>query len=75
LAQVDDILDHESMSVEPATHDGFLEALDLYRRRPDKDYSLVDCHSMLLMRRHRLAEVLTSDHGFEQEGFRILLSR
>jgi predicted nucleic acid-binding protein len=50
----------------------FLAGLDLYRARPDKGYSLTDCMSMLIMRREGLAEILTHDRHFEQEGFRAL---
>ena len=51
----------------------FDAALDLYRRRPDKAYSLVDCMSMVICQEQDIGEVLTHDHHFEQEGFTILL--
>jgi uncharacterized protein len=51
---------------------GFLDALALYKARPDKEYSLTDCISMQVMRREGLTEALTNDHHFTQEGFRIL---
>lgn len=54
------------------SHDTFLHALDLYEHRLDKEYSLVDCASMLAMRTRGIAEVLTHDHHFTQEGFQIL---
>ena len=47
--------------------------LDLYRRRLDKTYSLVDCMSMVLCSRMKITEVLTGDRDFVQEGFAILL--
>ena len=50
----------------------FLDDLLLYESRLDKNYSLVDCVSMQVMRREGLTEVLTNDHHFTQEGFRIL---
>lgn len=50
-----------------------LAAMTFYHSRPDKEYSLTDCISMLTMRDRRLTEVLTNDHHFEQEGFDILL--
>jgi len=56
----------------PQSRDSFLAGLDLYRARPDKAYSLVDCISMLTMRREGLTDVLTNDRHFEQEGFRAL---
>ena len=50
----------------------FLAGLQLYRARPDKGFSLVDCISMQAMRKEGLTEVLTNDRHFEQEGFRAL---
>lgn len=40
---------------------------------PDKGYSLTDCISMNVMRAQGMAEVLTHDGHFAQEGFTILL--
>ena len=47
----------------------FLHALDRYAARPDKEYSLVDCMSMVLMERLGIRHVLTNDHHFAQAGF------
>ena len=46
--------------------------LALYEARPDKDYSLTDCRSMVALRALGISEVLTNDHHFTQEGFTIL---
>ena len=51
----------------------FSERLDLYTRRPDKEWSLTDCISFVVMQRHHVADALTADHHFEQAGFNILL--
>jgi uncharacterized protein len=40
--------------------------------RRDKAYILPDCASMLAMRCEGIVEVLTNDHHFTQEGFRVL---
>ncbi|HUR83370.1 MAG TPA: PIN domain-containing protein [Thermoanaerobaculia bacterium] len=58
--------------VEPVSRELFLLALDLYSRRPDKAYSLVDCMSMVLMRQRGIEHVLTNDHHFRQEGFTVV---
>jgi len=50
----------------------FEQALALYERRLDKEYSLVDCMSMTLMRRRDITGILTNDHHFQQEGFVVL---
>jgi predicted nucleic acid-binding protein len=41
--------------------------------RHDKAWSLTDCTSFVVMRQHRLTEALTTDHHFEQAGFKMLL--
>ena len=58
--------------VVPPNRGSFHGGLELYRARPDKGYSLVDCISMQTMRREGLTDVLTNDRHFEQEGFRAL---
>jgi predicted nucleic acid-binding protein len=49
------------------------EAWSLWRSRPDKEWSLVDCASFVVMQRRGLTEALTTDHHFEQAGFVRLL--
>ena len=49
------------------------DAWDLWRNRPDKDWSLVDCASFVVMTRLGLTEAVTADHHFEQAGFVRLL--
>lgn len=61
-----------SVDVLPQTRSDFDAALALYEARPDKEYSLTDCRSMLAMKSLGLTEVLTNDHHFTQEGFTIL---
>ena len=53
----------------------FLRGLELYERRADKAYSLVDCISMNSMRDEGITEILTSDHHFAQEGYTVLLRK
>lgn len=59
--------------IDPATHESFEQAIDLYGARPDKNWSMTDCLSFLVMNRRQLTQALTSDHHFEQAGFTILL--
>lgn len=51
----------------------FDEGLELYRNRLDKDWSLTDCISFVVMQRQGIIEALTGDHHFEQAGFKALL--
>jgi predicted nucleic acid-binding protein len=37
---------------------------------PTRNWSLTDCLSFLVMERRGLAQALTTDHDFEQAGFR-----
>ena len=60
------------VDVLPQTRTDFDAALVLYEARPDKEYSLTDCRSMLAMRGLGLTEILTNDHHFTQEGFTVL---
>lgn len=55
--------------VVPVSHDLFLAGLDRYAARPDKEFSHVDCMSMVLMEEHGIRHVLTNDHHFSQAGF------
>ena len=63
------ILDYPEVEVVLHTTDLFLDGLELYEKRLDKSYSLVDCMSMEVMRGRGLTDVLTHDHHFTQEGF------
>lgn len=49
------------------------KAMALLQARPDKTYSLCDAVSFVLMRQRKISDALTTDHHFEQEGFRKLL--
>jgi len=48
--------------------------LDLFARRTDKDWSLTDCVSFVVMEGENLTEALTGDNHFEQAGFKALLA-
>ena len=69
---VEGILASSVIRVIRQSRESFLAGLRLYRARPDKGYSLVDCISMQAMRKEGLTEVLTNDRHFEREGFRAL---
>jgi predicted nucleic acid-binding protein len=51
----------------------FLAGISLYEARPDKDWSLTDCISFVVMEREKIGQALTADHHFEQAGFVALL--
>ena len=54
---------------------GLLErAIALFGERADKDWSLTDCTSFVVMQDIGLTEALTADRHFEQAGFVVLLA-
>ncbi len=48
-------------------------AWQLLKTRADKNWSLVDCASFVLMRQRGITDAFTTDHHFEQAGFTRLL--
>ena len=53
----------------------FQKAWSLYRERPDKEWSLTDCASFVVMRERGINLAFTSDKHFEQAGFVRLLEK
>lgn len=74
VRMVQAILSNANIRVVPQSRDSFLGGLNLYGERPDKGYSVTDCISMNTMRSDGIADVLTNDHHFAQEGFTVLIS-
>ena len=59
--------------VVPPTQELFERGVDFYDRRPDKEWSLTDCISFVVMTEQGITDALTGDHHFEQAGFIALL--
>ena len=66
---VEQIFKDEDTTVLLHNHEDFLKALGFYKLRLDKGYGLTDCASMNAMRELGIAEILSNDRHFEQEGF------
>lgn len=49
--------------------------IGLHRDRPDKEWSLTDCISFIVMRERGITRALAYDHHFEQAGYEALLRR
>ena len=61
------------VEIVPQTDEQFQAALTFYAQRPDKEWSLVDCASFLIMQERNLTEALAHDEHFQQAGFVPLL--
>jgi predicted nucleic acid-binding protein len=48
-------------------------AMQLYGTQHDKNWSLTDCFSFVVMEQRRVAQALTTDHPFCQAGFEAVL--
>jgi len=58
----------------PASRELFRNGCELHAERPDKEWSLTDCTSFVVMKERNIAEALTSDHHFAQAGFQPLMN-
>jgi predicted nucleic acid-binding protein len=68
------VLSHDpDVTIVPPDPAIFDAGLALYADRPDKEWSLTDCISFVVMQRHGLTDALTGDHHFEQAGYKALL--
>ncbi len=63
-----------TVTIIPSSTELFAAGVELYATRPDKEWSLTDCISFVVMEREGLTDALTGDRHFEQAGFKVLLS-
>ncbi|MDX6612870.1 MAG: uncharacterized protein QOD75_2056 [Blastocatellia bacterium] len=71
----DDLQTDPNMRIVDAEPGIFALGIERYRNRLDKDWSLTDCISFVVMESKGITEALTADHHFEQVGFKALLLR
>jgi predicted nucleic acid-binding protein len=62
-----------NVTIVPQTSAQFQGALAIYKQYRDKEWSLTDCASILIMREQSITEALSHDQHFEQAGFQALL--
>ena len=73
LNVLDSLISDPKVEIVSQSGELFEQACQYYKQRLDKEYSLTDCASMVIMRQRGIDEVLTHDHHFQQEGFKALL--
>jgi len=61
--------------VVPASGELTTRGIQSHRQYSDKEWSLTDCISFIVMRERGITRALTHDHHFEQAGFEALLQR
>ena len=67
------LLEHPRVRIVPSSEKLFHRGYELYAARKDKDWSLTDCISFVVMRDEDLQTALTHDQHFEQAGYQALL--
>ena len=70
---IERIYSRPDVTVVPASSSLFRRGLELYLTRPDKEWSLTDCISFVVMEDEGISDALTGDKHFEQAGFNALL--
>jgi uncharacterized protein len=64
-----DLETDDRVEIVPPTAEILQRGLELYANRADKDWSLTDCISFLVMEDHGVTHAATLDRHFEQAGF------
>ena len=73
LRLLDMLNESPDAKIVPSSERRFERGIELFRQRPDKDWSLTDCISFVVMKDEGIADALTGDRHFEQAGFQALL--
>jgi len=64
---------HPNTTIVPVSSQLIERGFSLFSKRRDKEWSLTDCISFVVMEEHGVTEALTTDGDFEQAGFTPLL--
>jgi uncharacterized protein len=69
LSLLRDLQSDSRLTIIPPSKPLFDRGLELYSRRPDKDWSLTDCMSFSVMEEFGLRDAAAFDHHFTQAGY------
>jgi predicted nucleic acid-binding protein len=67
------LVNHPRVKIVAAETRLFQRGVDFFEQRQDKDWSLTDCLSFVVMQDEGITRALTGDRHFEQAGFIVLL--
>jgi predicted nucleic acid-binding protein len=73
ISAIDRLLSDPNVAVIRSSESLFDRGRQLFRSRPDKDWSLTDCISFVTMQDQGLRDAMTYDHHFDQAGFHPLM--
>lgn len=68
----EEITSAQEVIIIPLDESLLMGAADLFGSRRDKEWSMTDCLSFVVMSEREIEDALTGDHHFEQAGFQIL---
>lgn len=63
----------ENVVIIPVSEELYEKGLNLFAKRPDKEWSLTDCISFVVMQECGITKALTTDMHFQQAGFQVLM--
>lgn len=72
---LDQLQNDPSFEIISASPAWFQKGVALHKSRADKEWSLTDCLSFVVMQERGISRALAYDHHFEQAGFEALLRR
>ncbi|MBN2580159.1 MAG: PIN domain-containing protein [Pirellulales bacterium] len=69
----DQLSKYQNVEIIPPTPKLIATGWQLYRNRPDKEWSVTDCISFSIMSQRSIQDAFAIDHHFEQAGFKKLI--
>ena len=70
---ISDFVESEEVEVVYYTPQVFEKAFSMYKKYSDKEWSLVDCISFVIMQERGIKQALTFDAHFQQAGFKVIV--